>query len=54
MQWQIVQRHYFMQNRAKITCAAFHSDSNLLVVGFSSGTFGLYELPDFNQVHTLR
>jgi hypothetical protein len=25
-----------------------------LVVGFSSGVFGLYEMPDFNQIHTLR
>jgi len=25
-----------------------------LVVGFSNGLFALYELPDFNQIHTLR
>jgi periodic tryptophan protein 2 len=28
--------------------------SSLLTVGFSSGIFGLYELPDFNDIHTLR
>ncbi|KAI9834542.1 MAG: hypothetical protein M1819_002918 [Sarea resinae] len=52
LQWRIAQRNYFMQN-AKLNCAAFHPDSNLLVVGFSNGIFGLYELPDFNMIHNL-
>lgn len=51
--WRIAERHYFMQSNAHLTCASFHASSNLLVVGFSNGTFGLYELPDFNQIHTL-
>jgi len=51
--WFVVNRHYFRQNNAKVKCAAFHKESNLLVVGFSSGVFGLYELPDFNAIHTL-
>lgn len=53
-QWRIVQRRYFMQNNAKVKCAAFHAESNLLVAGFSNGLFGLYELPEFNMIHTLR
>ncbi|KAI9676405.1 MAG: hypothetical protein M1817_000562 [Caeruleum heppii] len=53
MQWKIIEKHYFQQNHAKVNCAAFHADSSLLVVGFSTGVFGLYELPDFNQIHTL-
>lgn len=52
--WRIVERHYFMQNNAKVKCAAFHPGSNLLVVGFSNGIFGLYELFEFNVIHTLR
>jgi len=52
--WRISKRHYFLQNNAHLTCAAFHTKSNLLVAGFSNGLFGLYELPDFNQIHTLR
>ena len=52
-QWRIIQRHYFMQNHAKVKCAAYHAESNLLVAGFSNGLFGLYELPDFNIIHTL-
>lgn len=53
MRWRIVNRHYFMQNSATLRCAAFHPDSNLLVAGFSNGIFGLYEMPDFNMIHTL-
>jgi len=52
--WRISQKHYFLQNHAKAKCVTFHQDSNLLVVGFSSGIFGLYEMPEFNMIHTLR
>ncbi|KAL1997207.1 hypothetical protein VTN49DRAFT_7354 [Thermomyces lanuginosus] len=51
--WRIVKKDFFMQNDAKLNCAAFHAKSNLLVVGFSNGIFGLYELPDFNMIHML-
>ncbi|KAI1342228.1 periodic tryptophan protein 2 [Xylariaceae sp. FL0016] len=51
--WRIVQRHYFMQNNATVKCASFHPETNLLVAGFSNGLFGLYEMPEFNQIHTL-
>ncbi len=54
LQWRIIQRHYFMQNNAKVNCATYHAESKLLVVGFSTGIFGLYEMPDFNMIHTLR
>lgn len=54
LRWRISDRHYFLQNNANVNCAAFHTNSNLLVVGFSNGLFALYELPDFNQIHTLR
>lgn len=53
MHWRIVQRHYFMQGSAHVRCAAFHPESNLLVAGFSNGQFGLYEMPDFNNIHKL-
>jgi periodic tryptophan protein 2 len=51
--WRITERHYFLQNSAKVNCAAYHADSNLLVAGFSNGVFGLYEMPEFNMIHTL-
>ena len=53
MQWRIINRHYFMQNHVNLKCAAFHAQSNLLVAGFSNGVFGLYEMPDFNMIHSL-
>lgn len=53
LRWRIVNKHYFMQNSATVRCAAFHPESNLLVAGFSNGIFGLYEMPDFNMIHTL-
>ncbi|POS82891.1 periodic tryptophan protein-like protein 2, partial [Erysiphe pulchra] len=51
--WRIKQRHYFMENNTKVKCSAFHSGSNLLVAGFSNGVFGLYEMPEFNKIHSL-
>lgn len=53
MQWRIAERHYFLQHGAKVNCVAYHADSNLLVAGFSNGVFGLYEMPEFNMIHTL-
>jgi len=53
MRWRVVKRSYFMQGSANVRCASYHPESNLLVAGFSNGVFGLYEMPDFNQVHTL-
>ncbi|KAL8696768.1 MAG: hypothetical protein Q9224_002631 [Gallowayella concinna] len=51
--WRIAERYYLTQPGAKLTCAAYRASSNLLVAGFSSGLFGLYELPDVNMIHTL-
>jgi periodic tryptophan protein 2 len=51
--WRIINRHYFNQNHATVQCATFHQPSNLLIVGFSSGIFGLWELPEFSNIHTL-
>ncbi|PGH11927.1 hypothetical protein AJ79_04619 [Helicocarpus griseus UAMH5409] len=53
LRWRITKKNFFMQNNAKVRCAAFHASSNLLVVGFSNGLFGLYELPEFIQIHML-
>ena len=40
--WRITNKHFFMQHNAKVTCAVFHPERNLLVAGFSNGIFGLY------------
>lgn len=51
MVWGIKSRFYFKQQPAVLTAASFCKD--LLVVGFSSGLFGLYELPLVSNIHTL-
>lgn len=53
LRWRVMERHYFLQNNAKVNCVAYHAESNLLVAGFSNGVFGLYEMPEFNMIHTL-
>jgi periodic tryptophan protein 2 len=53
LQWGIADRHYFHQNFANMTCAAFHPESKLLVAGFSNGVFNIHELPDFSEIQTL-
>lgn len=51
--WGVQKRHYFNQPGTKVVCTTFHPASNLLVVGFSTGVFGLWEMPDFTNIHTL-
>ncbi|KAK2624043.1 hypothetical protein QTJ16_006677 [Diplocarpon rosae] len=51
--WRITKKHFFLQQNTKVTCAVFHAEKNLLVAGFSNGIFGLYEMPEFNMVHSL-
>lgn len=55
MRWRIAQKHFFTpDDHSNVTCAAFHADSKLLVVGFANGTFSLYELPEATLLHNLR
>jgi len=54
----VYKRHYFNQAGTKVVCSTFHAASNLLVVGFSTvgfstGVFGLWEMPSFSNIHTL-
>ena len=51
--WGIQKRHYFNQPGTKVVCTTFHPSSNLLVVGFSTGVFGIWEMPVFSNIHTL-
>lgn len=50
--WRVVEKNFFQQD-GKVKCCTFHASSNLLVVGFSNGIFGLYELPEFTTIQTL-
>ncbi|KAJ7185673.1 quinon protein alcohol dehydrogenase-like superfamily [Mycena filopes] len=51
--WGVHKRNYFNQAGTKVVCTTYHAGSNLLVVGFSSGVFGLWEMPAFSNIHTL-
>ena len=51
--WGIADKHYFNQAGTKVVCCTFHPHTSLLIVGFSTGVFGLWEMPDFNSIHTL-
>ncbi|KAK4688689.1 periodic tryptophan protein 2, partial [Tremellales sp. Uapishka_1] len=51
--WGISNRHFFNQPGTKVVCSTFHPKTSLLIVGFSTGVFGLWEMPDFTPVHTL-
>ncbi|CAA7264355.1 unnamed protein product [Cyclocybe aegerita] len=51
--WGVHKRNYFNRAGNKVICSTFHAPSNLLVVGFSSGIFGLWEMPAFSNIHTL-
>jgi periodic tryptophan protein 2 len=53
MRWRILSKHYFLQPNAKVTATHFHPPTNLLSIGFSTGVFALYELPEFTQLQSL-
>ncbi|XP_032665504.1 periodic tryptophan protein 2 homolog [Odontomachus brunneus] len=52
-------RHYLADEPRKydkdvrLTAAAYHRDTHILVVGFNIGSFYLYEMPDVNMIHSL-
>ncbi|CDR43671.1 CYFA0S12e03070g1_1 [Cyberlindnera fabianii] len=52
MSWRIHKKDFFF-SEAKLKCATFHPESNVLIVGFSNGEFRLYELPEFNMIQQL-
>ncbi|KAJ1916205.1 U3 snoRNP protein [Mycoemilia scoparia] len=51
--WFTEQRQYFGMPGVRVQCAQFHSKAQLLIAGFSNGTFGIWEMPEFNQIHSL-
>ncbi|QRV76578.1 small nucleolar ribonucleoprotein complex subunit (Pwp2) [Ceratobasidium sp. AG-Ba] len=51
--WGISERHFFNQANTKVVCSAFHDRLSFLIVGFSTGFFGFWEMPSFTNIHTL-
>lgn len=53
VRWGVAARNYFMRANTQVVCTDFHAGTSRLVVGFSSGVFSLYDMPDFQEVHSL-
>ncbi|XP_039116001.1 periodic tryptophan protein 2-like [Dioscorea cayenensis subsp. rotundata] len=51
--WELVKKDFFMQTPAKLTACDYHRELDMVVVGFSNGIFGLYQMPDFVCIHLL-
>ncbi|XP_021930925.1 periodic tryptophan protein 2 homolog isoform X2 [Zootermopsis nevadensis] len=53
-----VARHYLCdlvreQRDVKLTSAAYHKETHILITGFSNGSFFVHELPEVNHIHSL-
>ncbi|KAF9619369.1 hypothetical protein IFM89_006556 [Coptis chinensis] len=51
--WELLKKDNFTQAPAKLTACDYHNGLDLVVVGFSNGVFGLYQMPDFVCLHSL-
>uniref|UniRef100_A0A7S4AGE9 Small-subunit processome Utp12 domain-containing protein n=2 Tax=Pseudo-nitzschia australis TaxID=44445 RepID=A0A7S4AGE9_9STRA len=51
--WKYGSRHYFNQTGSSLVACTYNPQSKLLAVGFSSGIFGIYEMPTVANIHTL-
>lgn len=51
--WELQEKHFFMQSPAKLTACDYHRELDMMVVGFSNGVFGLYQMPEFVCLHLL-
>lgn len=51
--WKLDEKLYFNQRGARVSAADYHAASGMLVAAFTNGIFDLYELPAFQNVHTL-
>ncbi|XP_077370168.1 PWP2 small subunit processome component [Festucalex cinctus] len=55
VRYKHVSKHFFNKERDlnKLTAAAYHKPTRILVTGFASGIFHLHELPEVNLIHSL-
>ncbi|PON89397.1 Periodic tryptophan protein [Trema orientale] len=51
--WELLRKDNFGQAPAKLTACDYHRGLDMVVVGFSNGVFGLYQMPDFVCIHLL-
>ncbi|XP_022199019.2 periodic tryptophan protein 2 homolog [Nilaparvata lugens] len=54
---KLLAKHYlcdqFGFDKPKLTSAAYHKQTHILVTGFSNGAFLIHELPDVNLIHSM-
>eukprot|EP00899_Mesostigma_viride_P002377 jgi/Mesvir1/1213/Mv17699-RA.2 len=50
--WTLASKHFFGQG-ARLTCAAYSAPLDLVVAGFASGAFGLWQMPEFTALQVL-
>ncbi|KAI4500100.1 hypothetical protein M0802_004970 [Mischocyttarus mexicanus] len=59
IRYKRIVRHYLLPKEEqkgeiiKLTSAAYYKDSRILIIGFSSGSFYLYEMPSGSMIHSL-
>lgn len=51
--WKLKEREFLWDAQTEITSSSFNPTHNLLVVGFSTGIFGLYSMPNCQNIHKL-
>lgn len=51
--WELLRKDDFSQKPSKVTACDYHKGLEMVVVGFSNGVFGLYQMPDFVCIHLL-
>jgi periodic tryptophan protein 2 len=51
--WKLKEREFLWDSQTEISSASFNPKTNLLVIGFTSGIFGLYSMPNCQTLHKL-
>ncbi|XP_010502179.1 PREDICTED: serine/threonine-protein kinase/endoribonuclease IRE1a-like [Camelina sativa] len=51
--WVLLRKDGFDQASAKVSACNYHQGIDMVVLGFSDGVFGLYQMPDFICTHLL-
>lgn len=51
--WKLLSREFLWEPHTSVTSVGFNKKTNLLVVGFDKGVFGLYEMPGCVNIHKL-
>jgi periodic tryptophan protein 2 len=52
--WSLAGKEYMNQRGSRVTCAAYHKPTSVLVTGSSTGLFDIYQLPEFENIQVGR